>query len=114
VRRIYIDEDAMSDALAAALRAFGFDVETAQGAGMRGRADPDHLRLAADTQRVLYSYNRRDFLRIHAQWLGAGIHHAGIVLLGERATGIGEQRRRIVELLDARGVSGMRDYLQVV
>lgn len=114
MRRLYIDEDAMSDALVAALRAFGFDVETAAEAAMRGRSDPEHLRHAAANGRVLYSYNRHDFLRIHGEWLAAGSHHSGIVLLGRRGIGIGEERRRIVALLDERGTSGMVDYLQFV
>ena len=51
--RLYLDEDAMADALVAALQGQGFDVETAQQSGRRGWSDEDHLLHAFHSARVL-------------------------------------------------------------
>lgn len=112
--RIYIDEDAMSAALTRALRARGFDVETAQEVGMRGVADEVHLQCAASQGRTLFSFNRRDYLRINDEWLQAGRSHAGIVLLGRRSYNVGYQLRGLIEIAETHGQAGMVDYLRVI
>jgi hypothetical protein len=68
----------MSSALTRALRMRGFDVETAQELGMRGIPDEVHLQYAASQGRTLFSFNRRDYIRIHGEWLTAGRTHSGI------------------------------------
>src|SRR5215213_10165867 len=96
--RFYIDEDAISAALTRALRTRSFDVETARELGMRGVADEVHLEYAASEERTLFSFNRRDYIRIHGEWLAAGRTHAGIVLLGRRAHDIGHQLRGLLNI----------------
>lgn len=59
----------MSEALVAALRANSFDVETAKELKRRAISDIDHLRYATSVGRVLYSFNRRDYLRLHGELL---------------------------------------------
>ena len=112
--RFYIDEDAMSAALTRALRARGSDVETAQELGMRGIPDEVHLEYAAGQGRTLFSFNRRDYFRIHVEWLAAGRSHAGIVLLGRRTYDIGHQLRGLISIAETRGQGGMADYLTVI
>lgn len=112
--RVYIDEDAMSAALVAALRGYGFDVLTAHEAGMRGRSDPDHLRLASAEGRVLFGFNSRDYMRIHREILQAEGHHAGIVLLGKRSPDIGRQLRGLIAVAELHGQEGMVDGMEVI
>ena len=59
--RLYMDEDAMEQALVGGLRARGVDVLTAQEAGMSERNDPDHLEYAVREGRVLCTFNASDF-----------------------------------------------------
>lgn len=63
--RLYVDEDAMDHDLVRALRARGVDVTTALEAGMIEREDSEHLDHATAQGRVLYSFNIRDFYRLH-------------------------------------------------
>ncbi len=78
--RLYIDEDSGDRDLVQALRARGVDVITAQEVGMTERTDDEHLQFATERSRVLYSFNRGDFLRLHSQYLAEGRTHAGILL----------------------------------
>ena len=77
---LYIDEDSGDRSLVQALRARGVDVITAQEAGMIERTDDEQLQLAASRNRVLNSFNRGDFLRLHRQYTAEGKAHAGILL----------------------------------
>jgi hypothetical protein len=77
---LYCDEDVMDHDLVDALRSRGVDVTTALEDNMIGRKDADHLDHATRQGRVLFSFNRRDFYRLHAQYLAQGKTHAGIIL----------------------------------
>lgn len=59
------------------LRALGHDVLTTQDAGKSGMAIPDAevLDFAHADNRVLLTFNRKDFIRLHL----AGSNHAGIL-----------------------------------
>lgn len=76
----YLDE-CVDEPLAEALRKRGFDILTALEAG--NLAEPDHNQLAYATQvgRVIISYNRAHFLRLHRAAQAQDQPHAGIILL---------------------------------
>ena len=67
----------MRKSLVESLRARGLDVTTAYEAGMIGRDDHEHLDYATETGRVLFSFNRGDFYRIHTEYLEQNKSHAG-------------------------------------
>ncbi|MGO4883073.1 MAG: hypothetical protein ACLP59_19955 [Bryobacteraceae bacterium] len=71
--RLYVDEDAVQNALLVALSARPIDVLTASDCGMAGRSGEDHLRLAANNGHVMYSFNIRDFSFLHERWISAGL-----------------------------------------
>ncbi len=77
---VYTDEDA-GRSLAEALRVRRFDILTAAQAGLLGASDERQLEHAAGLGRVLLSFNRRDFRRLHTRWRAEGREHGGIVLL---------------------------------
>lgn len=81
---IYFDDDFVKSSRADDLRSAGFDVVIPRDAGTAGFADPDHLEQATRTERILVSHNVADFHRIHTDWMLAGLHHAGIVLVHQR------------------------------
>ena len=74
--RLYLDEDAMDNDLVRALRMRGLDVITALDVGLIGSIDLDHLELAIESGRVLYSFNVSDFMNLHTQFLATGRNHA--------------------------------------
>jgi len=93
--RLDLDEDAMDKDLVRALRACAVGLQTAREARMIEREDHEHLAHAAVQGRVLYSFNRGDFCRLHADFLATGKDHAGVVLSRQQQYSIGEQMRRL-------------------
>lgn len=75
---LYLDEHVQFE-LAARLRARGFDVLTTQEAGMIGAEDEAQLEFAAQSGRVMYSQNIRDFKALAVDWVNSGKRHAGIM-----------------------------------
>ena len=82
--RIYLDEDISRDTKRA-LEQSGHDVVHASDIGYRSMPDPQHLKYAAETGRVLVTFNRRDFRDAHKIWVALSIwtdintDHAGIL-----------------------------------
>lgn len=60
------------------LRAIGYDILTVQEAGQANQQIPDNevLKFATEQNRAVITENRRDFVRLHQQFLD----HAGIVV----------------------------------
>jgi hypothetical protein len=95
---VYSDE-CVDRPVVEALRQRGFDVLTALEAG-RGE-DPDDAQLAHATSlgRVLLSYNRTHFRRLHATCLRAEHQHGGILLIPQAAP-VSRRQVRAAMLLD--------------
>jgi hypothetical protein len=106
--RLYIDEDAMDDDLVQALRLRGTDVQTALEAGLVGRPDGEHLAYAAETGRVLYTFNVGDFMRLHSECMTEGRAHAGIIFGDQQRFGVGEQMRRLLRIISLRSAEELR------
>ena len=104
---LYFDEDSMDQALLSALRARNVDVISAADANMLGVSDPEQLNYATSQKRVLFSFNRRDFYRLHSQYLAEGKSHQGIILAKQQRYSIGEQLRQILELINSKSEGEM-------
>ena len=82
--RIYLDEDISRDTKRILDRQ-GHDVIHALDVGHISVPDPEHLKYAAETGRVLVTFNRRDFREAHQIWVALNIwtnlnsDHAGIL-----------------------------------
>jgi hypothetical protein len=82
----YLDEQT-SERLGEALERLGHDVTSANKLKRKGLSDALHLLLAADANRVLISYDIKDFKLLHEAWhfwtqsWGVANHHAGILLI---------------------------------
>jgi hypothetical protein len=79
--RWYIDEDAMRNAFVGSLRRDGLDVVTVADIDRLGVSDVDQLAWATDQDRVLYTFNVKDFSLLHAQCLAQRKSYAGIVVV---------------------------------
>jgi hypothetical protein len=75
-------------ALTEALRARGVDVLTTMEAGNTGLSDVDQLIFAAENKKSLLSYNKRDFARIHYEWMTLKRSHGGIILSDQLTIGV--------------------------
>jgi len=65
---LYLDEHVQL-ALAESLRTRGVDVLTTQEAGNICLSDVDQLIFAKENKRILFSYNKRHFAKIHYEWM---------------------------------------------
>ena len=110
--RLYLDEDSMRMALVEALRARGVEVVTALDGGMVERRDEDHLEYATAQGRVLYSYNVRDYYRLHTAFLREGKAHAGIILGRQQYYSVGEQMRRLLKLIATISAEEMQNRVE--
>ena len=110
--KIDIDEGAVDSDLVAALRSRGVTVVTALDAGLTGQSDEEQLAFATDRGCVLYTFNVSDFYRLHAQWVGAGREHSGMILAPQQRFSVGEQLRRILRLCAATTTESMRNQVE--
>ncbi|TSA39785.1 hypothetical protein D4R30_00610 [archaeon] len=110
--RFYFDHDASPKALVRALRARAVDIETAREARMTECDDREHLEYAASQGRVLYTFNRGHFCRLHIEFTAAGRAHAGLVVSQQQHYSVGEQMRRLLKLAAGRTAEEMQNRLE--
>jgi predicted nuclease of predicted toxin-antitoxin system len=108
--KLYLDEDTINRALIKALRARNVDVVTAREANLIQTPDQEHLAYASSLNRTVLTFNARDFVRLHIEYLSTGRHHAGIIVSNQVQVGV--IVRRLLTLLDARSSTEMRDWLE--
>lgn len=104
--RFYLDEDTTSKRLLQALRDRGEDVLSAAEMSMLAQSDEQQLVWALEHQRVIYTFNVRDFYRIHSEWLRSGKSHAGIIF-GKQEHSIGNQMRGLLRLASIKSAEEM-------
>lgn len=96
--RFYIDEDAMRNAFVAALREAELDIVTVADVDRLGYSDNDQLAWATEQGRALYSFNVRDFSRLHTKIMTVGKSHAGIIVVPRQRYSIGDQLGGLLNL----------------
>jgi len=85
--KLYLEEH-VQVSLAEGLRTRGVDMMTTQEAGNYSLDDIGQLNFAAKEDRVLVSFNKRHFAKIHYEWMEKGMTHAGIILSDQLTVGI--------------------------
>ena len=108
--RLYLDEDAQRRSFVRALRARQVDVLTAQAAGQIGVPDGVQLSFATEQNRVIFTFNRGDFVRLHKAYLDVNRRHSGIIVSDQLPVGV--LLRRLLRLLDARSAEEMENWLE--
>jgi len=109
--QLYIDEDAMAKILINGLRARGIDVVTVFEEEMTGCTDDEQLEFASSQKRTLYTFNVGDFCRIHKEYLTLGKSHAGIVVVNRKRYSVGDQIKRLSELIHTKSAEKMSNNL---
>lgn len=75
--RLFLDAHISGRVIAAALRERGHDVRAAdEERSLDGWDDARLLELAAGEDRIMVTFNVRDFPRIVGEWAAGGRHHA--------------------------------------
>lgn len=108
---LYLDEDTMDSDLLTALRLRNVDVLSTGEAQMLSRSDEEQLKWALENQRVVYSFNIRDFYRIHTNWVEEGRNHSGIIL-GFQSYSIGQQMRRLLRIIASKSAEDMKNQVE--
>lgn len=108
--KLYLDEDAQRTDLIQALRARQVDVLTVSEADMFGEVDDKQLLYARQQGRVIFTFNRGDFVSLHTKWLAGGQHHSGIIVSDQLEVGI--LLRRLLRLVDAKSADDLHDWLE--
>ena len=106
--RLYLDEDVLERSLVVALRSAGVDVMTTSDANKLSCTDDEQLMWAMSQGRVLYSFNARDFCRLHKTYMEQRMEHPGIVL-GKQSYSVGEQLRGLLRLIATKTAESMRN-----
>ncbi|KOP25802.1 hypothetical protein AMR41_13930 [Hapalosiphon sp. MRB220] len=109
--RLYLDEDAESNRLLQALRARGVDITSVAEAKMISCSDEEQLYWALKNQRVIYSFNLRDFYRLHTILLEQEESHAGIIL-AQQGYSVGEQMRRLLRIIATKSAEDMQNQVE--
>jgi Tfp pilus assembly protein PilZ len=104
---LYLDEDAMREALVVALRNGGIDVTTPREANTLSFTDEEQLIWATEHNRVLYSFNVGDFCRLHNVFLVQDRNHAGIILVTRQRYSVGQQLRGLLNLIAEKSAEEM-------
>ncbi|GAK59978.1 hypothetical protein U27_06965 [Candidatus Vecturithrix granuli] len=102
---VYTDED-MYGTIARALRERGYDAISTPEAGNLGQTDVD----AVSQQRAILTFNVRDFVQLHAEYLQNNNSHWGIIV--SKRFPIGEIVKRMLHLLNAMTVDEMQNKLE--
>ena len=109
--RLYVDEDAMARSLVSGLRARDVDVTTVLDEGLSEKDDIEQLEHATELGRVLYTFNVGHFCKLHTEFVAGGRSHSGIVVVYRQRYSIGEQIRRLSDLINTRPAEEMEGSL---
>ncbi|MCC3413155.1 MULTISPECIES: DUF5615 family PIN-like protein [unclassified Microcoleus] len=110
--RLYLDEDTLRKAFVQALRENGVDVVTVSDANNLGRIDEEQLIWATEQGRVIYTFNSRDFCRLHGNLLAVGGSHSGIIVAPRQSYSVGEQLRGLLNLIGSKSAEEMMNQLE--
>jgi hypothetical protein len=103
--KFYTDEH-VAKAVVAGLRRRGVDVFTAPEAGLHPAADEQHLALAIEQRRVVFTQDA-DFLRMHA----AGVYHYGLVYAPQH-TPVGQILRGLMLIYEVLSPEDMLNHVE--
>jgi predicted nuclease of predicted toxin-antitoxin system len=106
--RLLLDEDVHA-ALAQALRKRGYDVIHIQELQRKGFSDREQLEFGISQGRCLISFNVRDFVLLHNEFVTNNQDHCGILVSAHLP--IGETLRRILSLLSTTDATQIQNQI---
>ncbi|MFZ3208313.1 MAG: DUF5615 family PIN-like protein [Geobacteraceae bacterium] len=107
--RFFLDEDVHAE-LGHALRSRGFDVIHAQELNRKGRSDKEQLEYAVQDGRCFFSFNVKDFVKLHNQYVMDNMEHWGIIV--SKQLPLGETLKRLLRLANAFPRDSIRNRIE--
>lgn len=102
----------MDEDFVRALRSRNADVLTVADLGMLNKSDEEQLDWAKQNNRVIFSFNVRDFYRLHTAIIEQGLSHSGIILAPQQRYGIGDLMRGVLKLINTKSSEEMQGQLE--
>ena len=84
--KLYLDEN-VPESIAEGLQLRGYDVLSTAAAGNKGNTDEEQLLFAQSRSRVLFTFNIKDFAKLHSDYIASGLNHKGIILSRQMPVG---------------------------
>ena len=106
---LLLDEDVQVE-LADALKARGVNAVPAQELGRKGLSDEEQLKFAGNDNRTLFTYNVKDFVELHREFIMEGKEHRGIIV--SKQLPIGEALKRLLSLVNILSAEDMVNRLE--
>jgi hypothetical protein len=79
---------------------------------MSEQNDLAQLEHATQLGRVLYTFDVGHFCDLHAQYMAQGKSHTGIIVVSRQRYSVGEQIRRLLQVISMKSAEEMRNSLQ--
>ena len=106
--KLLLDEDVHA-ALSDILQKRGFDVVHAQQADKKGISDIELLAFAVQQQRCIMSFNVRDYVLLHNEYVRQEKEHWGVIV--SKQLPIGETLRRVLIVLQRYSKKSIKNRL---
>ncbi|MBE9216747.1 DUF5615 family PIN-like protein [Plectonema cf. radiosum LEGE 06105] len=110
--RLYLDEDASRTAFVKALRKSDVDVLTVLDTGKLAGSDEEQLIWTTQQERVIYTFNTKDFCRLHGIFIAENREHSGIIVAPRQSYSIGEQLKGVLNLIAIKSAENMKNRLE--
>jgi predicted nuclease of predicted toxin-antitoxin system len=107
--KFLIDEDVHID-LAESLRKRGCDAMHIGEVKRNGKSDLEQLEYAVEEQRCIVTFNTKDFVKLHKQYMLSEREHYGILTSPQR--GIGEMLKRLLAFEQKFSLESVRNQLE--
>jgi hypothetical protein len=79
---------------------------------MLHRSDEEQLTWATENNRVIFSFNARDFYQLHTILLERGLSHAGMIPAPQQRYGIGDLMRGVLKLINTKSLEEMQGQIE--
>ena len=107
--KLLLDEDVHSG-LALALRKRGYDVVHAQELDRKGRSDYEQIAFAIQQERCIFSFNVKDFVILHNEFMETQQEHFGIIV--SKQLPFRETMSRLLQLIQRFSEKTMKNRLE--
>lgn len=109
--RLYIDEDASRNSFIVELRKLNFDVLTTAEVENLGLADSKQLIWSTKHHRAIYTFNVKDYCRLHKKYMSESQQHSGIIVVPRQSYSVGEQVKGLQKLIASTSLEEIQNQL---
>lgn len=107
--KFYLDED-VPVSFSQALLNRGVNISTTQETDNVGNTDIQQLKFANQKKRVIITHNKRDFIKLHKEFLESNRQHCGIIVSDQLPVGV--LLKRVMKLWFTVDANDMKNRLE--